>query len=93
MGDKYKKLILGLLLDAVGMMSLLLPGLGDFLDILWAPAAGWFMTRLYSGRKGKIAGFIAFLEEILPGLDIIPSFTLMWIYTYFLSPKKPGAGT
>lgn len=82
---KYKKLLFGLLLDGIGMLSLALPGLGEFLDILWAPVSGWFMTRLYPGRKGKIAGVVAFLEELLPGLDLIPSFTLMWLYTYVLS--------
>ncbi len=85
---KYKKLFLGLVLDGIGMLSLAIPGLGEFLDILWAPVAGWFMTRLYPGRKGKIAGVIAFLEELLPGLDLIPSFTLMWLYTYLLSNKE-----
>ena len=85
---KYKKLFVGLVLDGIGMLSLAIPGLGEFLDILWAPVAGWFMTRLYPGRKGKIAGVIAFLEELLPGLDLIPSFTLMWLYTYVLSNKE-----
>ncbi len=85
---KYKKLFVGLVLDGIGMLSLAIPGLGEFLDILWAPVAGWFMTRLYPGRKGKIAGVIAFLEELLPGLDLIPSFTLMWLYTYLLSNKE-----
>ncbi len=88
MEGKYKKLILGLLLDGVGMLSLALPGLGEFLDVIWAPVAGWFMTRLYPGKRGKIAGFLAFVEEILPGFDIIPSFTLMWIYTFLIRGGK-----
>lgn len=85
---KYKKLLAGLILDGIGMLTLAIPGLGEFLDILWAPAAGWFMTRLYPGRKGKIAAVVAFLEELLPGLDVIPSFTLMWLYTYVLGKKE-----
>ena len=88
MSKKYRKLLVGLLLDAIGMLTLLLPGLGEFLDLLWAPMAGWFMTRLYRGRKGKVAAVVAFLEELLPGLDVIPTFTLMWIYTYVLSGDK-----
>ena len=79
------------MLDAIGMLTLLLPGLGEFLDLLWAPMAGWFMTQLYPGRKGKVAAVVAFLEELLPGLDVIPSFTLMWIYTYVLSRDKARA--
>jgi hypothetical protein len=92
MEGKYKKLFLGLLLDGIGMLSLALPGLGEFLDVIWAPVAGWIMVRMYPGRKGKIAGVIAFLEELLPGLDVIPSFTLMWVYTFILSRKKSGVG-
>ncbi|MCO5723612.1 hypothetical protein [Robiginitalea marina] len=88
MDGKYKKLVLGLVLDGVGMASLLLPGLGDFLDVLWAPVAAWCMTRLYPGKKGRVAGIIAFVEEIFPGLDLIPTFTLMWVYTYLLSRTK-----
>ena len=64
------------------MLSLLMPGIGEFTDLIWAPVAGWLMTRMYKGNPGKIAGLIAFIEEIVPGLDIIPSFTLMWLYTY-----------
>lgn len=90
MEGKYKKLLIGLLLDGIGMVTLLLPGLGEFLDLLWAPVAGWFMTRLYPGRKGQIAAVVAFLEELLPGMDIIPSFTLMWIYTFLLSKGRSG---
>lgn len=79
---KYKLLVLGLLFDGIGMLSLLMPGIGEFTDLIWAPIAGWLMTRMYKGNPGKIAGLIAFIEEIVPGLDIIPSFTLMWLYTY-----------
>jgi hypothetical protein len=79
---KYKLLVLGLFFDGVGMLSLLMPGIGEFTDLIWAPVAGWLMTRMYKGNPGKIAGLIAFIEEIVPGLDIIPSFTLMWLYTY-----------
>jgi hypothetical protein len=31
---------------------------------------------MYKGNKGKIAGIISFLEEIIPFLDVIPSFTI-----------------
>ena len=79
---KYKLLVLGLLFDGIGMLSLLMPGIGEFTDLIWAPIAGWLMTRMYKGNPGKIAGLIAFIEEIVPGLDVIPSFTLMWLYTY-----------
>ncbi|MET1259235.1 hypothetical protein ABV409_07835 [Flagellimonas sp. DF-77] len=88
---RVKYLLLGLLLDLIGMSSLLIPGLGDFLDVIWAPIAGWLMTRMYKGRIGQAAGVVTFIEELVPGLDIIPTFTIMWVYTYLLSGKDAKA--
>jgi hypothetical protein len=87
---KYQTLVLGLLFDAIGMLSFVVPFIGDFSDIIWAPLAGWLMTRLYKGKIGQAAGIFAFVEEIIPGLDVIPSFTIMWIYTYLLKGTKKG---
>lgn len=86
--NKYTKLLLGLLFDAIGYVSFLIPGIGEFSDVLWAPVSAWLMTRMYKGREGRIAGVVSFIEEILPVLDIIPSFTLMWFYTYVFTGKK-----
>ncbi|MFT6935218.1 MAG: hypothetical protein ACJAUQ_001613 [Maribacter sp.] len=85
---KYKHLFLGLLFDSIGMLSLVVPFLGDFSDILWAPLAGWLMTRMYKGKIGQAAGIVAFVEEIIPGLDVIPTFTIMWLYTYIFKKNK-----
>ncbi|MDG1573009.1 hypothetical protein OZ410_11830 [Robiginitalea sp. M366] len=89
---KYKKLFLSLLLDGIGMLSMLIPGLGPALDLIWAPLASWFMTRMYPGRFGTAAAFITFVEELLPGTDVVPTFTLMWIYTFLLRGTKKTAG-
>ncbi len=84
---KYKDLLWGLLFDGIGMLSMLVPGIGEFSDMLWAPIAAWLMTKMYKGRAGKVAGVVAFVEELLPGIDLIPSFTLMWLYTYIFKGK------
>ncbi len=89
---KFRNLFLGLLFDAMGMVSFLIPGIGEFSDIIWAPISGWLMTRLYKGNIGRAAGVFAFLEELIPGLDFIPSFTLMWFYNYVIkTPRKEKA--
>ena len=82
--SKYKKLAYSLTFDALGYVSLIFPPF----DFVWAPAAGYLMTKLYKGKTGKIAGIIVFIEEALPWLDIIPTFTIMWVYTYFFKAKK-----
>ncbi len=86
--NKIRNLFLGLLFDALGMLSFFLPGIGEFSDVIWAPLAGWLMTRMYKGKIGQAAGLVTFVEELIPGLDAIPTFTIMWIYTYLLSDKK-----
>ena len=86
--NKYKKLTLSLLLDGVGYLSFLIPGLGEFVDVAWAPASAYIMTKLYKGKKGKIAGAVSFLEEIMPGMDVIPTFTIMWFYTYVFNKSE-----
>lgn len=86
--NKYKKLALGLLCDAVGYVSFIIPGIGEFTDIVWAPVSAWIMTKLYKGTSGKVAAVVNFIEEILPGIDIVPTFTLMWLYTYVFNRKK-----
>lgn len=86
--NKTRDLILGLLFDGIGMLSFSIPFLGEFSDVVWAPLAGFLMTWMYKGRMGKVAGVFTFLEEIIPFTDVIPSFTLIWIYNYWI--KKSG---
>lgn len=86
--NKYKKLVIGIIFDAIGYVSFLIPGIGEFSDIFWAPLSGWLMMKLYKGKSGKIAGIITFVEEALPGFDVIPTFTLMWLYTYVFKKEK-----
>ncbi|WP_268846003.1 hypothetical protein [Flavobacterium aestivum] len=81
---KTKKLILGILFDAIGMLSFTIPLLGEFQDVVWAPLAGFLMTKMYEGRVGKVAGLLTFVEEILPFTDVVPSFTITWMYTYWV---------
>jgi hypothetical protein len=79
---KNKLLIKGLMYDAIGMVTMAIPLVGPFLDIAWAPFAANKMSEMYPGKKGKIASVLVFIEEILPFTDIIPTFTLMWFYTF-----------
>lgn len=87
---KNKLLVKGLVYDAIGMATYAIPLVGPFLDLLWAPYAAKLMSEMYPGKKGKIASAIVFLEEILPGTDVIPTFTLMWLYTFVWKKEKAG---
>ena len=86
--NKKRNLILGILFDAIGMLSFTVPFVGEFSDVIWAPIAGYLMTTMYKGNVGKVGGVITFLEEILPFSDFIPTFTLTWIYNYLIKSKN-----
>lgn len=79
---KNKIFAKGVAYDLVGMATVGIPFIGPFLDLLWAPYAAKKMQEMYPGRKGKLASVIVFIEEILPFTDIIPTFTLMYLYTH-----------
>lgn len=82
--SKTQKLLWGLLFDGCGYISYIFPPF----DFVWAPLSAYLMTKLYKGTSGKVAAAINFIEEALPLVDFIPSFTLMWIYTYVFSKSE-----
>ena len=79
MNTKYKKLMASLIFDAIGFIP--------FIDIIWAPLSAYVMTKMYKGKEGKIAAVVSFIEEAVPFLDFVPTFTLMWVYTYVFSKE------
>ncbi len=81
MSKKYKKLVLSIILDIIGFIPI------PFLDFAWAPLSAYLMTKMYKGKIGKIAGIVSFIEEILP-IDVVPTFTIMWVYTYVINKEK-----
>jgi hypothetical protein len=66
-------------MDLLGYASYTLPFMGEIGDMIWAPVSGLIFYRLFGGWKGAMGGVFNFIEELLPGLDFIPSFTIMWI--------------
>ncbi|TRX22124.1 hypothetical protein [Flavobacterium franklandianum] len=86
--NKDRNLILGIVFDAIGILSFAIPLIGEYSDVVWAPIAGFLMTWMYKGLVGKVGGIFVFLEEIIPFTDFIPSFTLAWIYNYWIKKEK-----
>lgn len=80
MNKKYKKLVLSIVLDAIGLIP--------FIDIVWAPLSAYIMTKMYKGKQGKIGAIISFIEEAIPFTDIIPTFTIMWFYSYVINKEE-----
>ena len=68
-----------IVMDLLGYASYTLPFMGEIGDMIWAPVSGLIFYRLFGGWQGAMGGVFNFIEELLPGLDFIPSFTIMWI--------------
>jgi hypothetical protein len=75
---KQPSLVFCIVMDLIGYATYSIPGLGEFADILWAPISAIIFMMSFGGLKGAIGGVGNFIEEILPGTDFIPSFTIMW---------------
>lgn len=68
-----------ILLDMIGLTSYLLPIIGETEDLLWAPLSGIIFFFLFGKKRWALfGGVFSFLEEITPGLDFIPTFTIAW---------------
>jgi hypothetical protein len=81
-------LVLCLVMDILGYATYAVPFLGEFLDIIWAPLSALIFMRMFGGAKGLFGGIFNFFEELMPGLDFIPTFTITWFIQYFSRNKE-----
>ena len=88
MENKKTSLLLCIVMDIVGYATYAIPGLGEFADVIWAPISALIFYKTFGGWKGAFGGIFNFVEELLPGTDFIPSFTIMWIFQYAAGKKK-----
>ncbi|MEO6915803.1 MAG: hypothetical protein ABI151_09285 [Chitinophagaceae bacterium] len=79
---KQPSLIFCIVMDLIGMGTYAIPVLGEVADLIWAPISAFIFYRSFGGKKGAIGGLFNFVEELLPGTDFIPTFTITWLYTY-----------
>lgn len=85
---KFRMLVLSVFFDLIGMATFVIPVFGEVFDIFWAPMSALLIFVMYRKQYGAVGGVLSFFEEILPGLDVIPSFTLMWMLRYYVLPKE-----
>lgn len=88
---RQPSLIFCILMDLVGYATYAIPVLGEFADILWAPISSVIFMATFGGMKGVLGGFGNFIEELLPGTDFIPSFTIMWFIQTMQKKKSSTA--
>lgn len=80
---KYRQLFIGILMDLIGCLSYAIPGVGEIADVVWAPISAYILAKMYPGKIGKVAATVNFIEELSPGFDFIPTYTITWCYVYF----------
>lgn len=86
--NKTSSLLFCILMDIIGYATYTVPVLGEVGDVIWAPVSALIFYRMFGGWKGAVGGVFNFIEEILPGTDFIPSFTLMWMWQNVRKGKK-----
>ena len=86
--QKSPSLLFCIIMDAIGYLSFAIPGVGEFSDVIWAPISAVIFAKTFGGAKGVFGGIFNFIEEIMPGMDIIPSFTIMWFLTNKVGATK-----
>src|SRR6476660_8620920 len=68
-----------LVMDFIGSAVIVVPVLGE---LIWAPISAFLFWRMFGFRKGFLGGIFSFIEELIPGVDFIPTFTIMWFIQY-----------
>ena len=66
------------IMDLIGYASYALPVVGELTDALWAPISGLIFFFAFRGKGALVGGIFDMVEELLPGTDFIPTFTIMW---------------
>jgi hypothetical protein len=86
LANPSRKLVASLAIDFLGNATFVVPGLGELADVFWAPVSMKLVDMLYS-ESSPHAKYVAFLEEVLPFTDIIPTATLSWYVPCWCWPR------
>ena len=88
---KLPSLQLCLLMDAIGCIPfVVVPFLGQAFDIVWAPISAIIFYFLFGGRKAMFGAAFSLVEEIIPGVNFIPTFTIAWLWQKYIAKKQDG---
>lgn len=63
-----------IILDVIGCLSYIIPPFGP----VWAVISGIIFFFMFGKKFGVMGGIFSFLEELVPIVDLIPTFTIAW---------------
>ena len=86
--NKGTMLVLSLFFDGIGMLSYVITVFAEVTDLFWAPISALLLLIMFKGTAGKLASIFGLIEELLPFVDVIPTFTITWFYTYVIKGGK-----
>lgn len=75
-------------MDILGCVFVMIPLVGPVIEALFAPVSAVIYFRMFGGVKGVFGGIFNFIEELIPGLDFIPTFTITWFIQYANQKKQ-----
>lgn len=61
-------------MDVIGCLSYIILPFGP----VWAFISGIVFFFMFGKKFGVLGGILSTIEELLPGIDIIPTFTIAW---------------
>lgn len=76
-----------LVMDILGCVFVMIPLVGPFIEMLFAPVSAIIYFKMFGVRRGWFGGIFNFVEELIPGLDFIPTFTISW-FVHYANRKK-----
>jgi hypothetical protein len=77
-----------LVMDILGCVFVMIPIVGPVIEMLFAPISALIYFRMFGIRRGFFGGIFNFVEELIPGLDFIPTFTISWFVRYAKQKKE-----
>lgn len=88
--DRTTKLILALIIDAIGLASYTIPVIAEATDFFWGPLSGILIYMIFKTRpKVALAGGLGgIIEEITPGFDFIPTASVVWFWVYVVKKEQ-----
>ena len=79
-----------ILIDIMGVLSYVVPGIGEASDIATAPITVAWIFEMVSdveepdSSAAELLSAFGGIEELAPFIDIIPSATIAWAYKWYV---------
>lgn len=77
--NMWLKLAVSVITDGIGYFNLMIPILGQVMDLGWAPLSAAIVQYLYNNR---FLTLLNFAKTVLPFTDLLPITTVAWALQY-----------